>query len=170
MQFSIYILPVIILSILLYCAFKRVKVYDGFVSGVKDALPLVISIFPYITAILIVLELFQYSGLSAYFARLLSPFLNLCGIPKELSSLMILKPFSGNGSMVELNNIYENHGADSYIGRCASCVYGCSDTVFYILAVYFANSKHKKFFKPVAIALFSGFIGAVFACFICRFL
>ena len=58
--------------------------------------------------------------------------------------MVLIKPFSGSGSIAYLNEIIKNYGADSYITRCACVCFGSSETVFYISAVYFAKTKSKK--------------------------
>lgn len=170
MKYFSLIVPLLFLSLFLYALLKKVKLYDSFTAGIKGAVPLVLSLFPYLAAILILCELFEGSGLSALFTRLLSPVCGILGIPPELSKLLLLKPFSGSGATALLSELITTYGADSYIGRCACVVYGSSETVFYILAVYFAGIKRKGMVKPVLIALFANFAGAVLGCLLCRVL
>jgi hypothetical protein len=70
----------------------------------------------------------------------------------------------------KFREIVEEYGVDSYISRSACILYGSTDTVFYIGAVYFAGLKRKKLSLALAIALFSYLVGTVFCCFLCRFL
>ena len=164
------VVPVLFLLVFCYALFKKVKLYDSFTAGVKEALPLAFSLFPYLAAVLMLSELFERSGLSGIVTSFLSPAFRFLGIPPEISKLVLVKPFSGSGSTALLNEILSAYGADSYIGRCACVSYGSSETVFYISAVYFANVKYKKLAKPVTIALFANFITVVFGCFLCRFM
>lgn len=164
------LLPLLFLGVFGYALVKRVKLYDCFAEGVRGAIPLVVSLFPYLAAILILSELFSASGLSAALTSFLSPAFRALGVPEELSSLVLIKPFSGSGSTALLSELLASYGADSYIGRCACVCYGSSETVFYISAVYFASVKEKKLFLPVVIALAANFIGVVAGCFFCRFL
>ena len=90
------------------------------------------------------------------------------GIPAEIAPLVILKPFSGGGSLALLSEIYQNYGVDSYVSLCASAVYGSSETTFYISAVYYSKSKEKRLIKPILISLISTFISIIFVCFICK--
>ena len=53
MKFAVYLVPVLILLLLIYCVIKRVNIYDAFVSGAKTAFPLVVTIFPYVAAIML---------------------------------------------------------------------------------------------------------------------
>ncbi len=164
---SAYFIPILFLVIFVYAIFKKVKPYDAFCDGAKSALPFAVSIFPYLVTIFILTELFEQSGLSNAVAEFLSPFFRFLGIPKELTKLVLIKPFSGNGSLAVLSEIYTKHGVNSYLSRCASVIYGSSETVFYIAAVYFAGAKTKNLTLPIIISLISSFISCVFACFIC---
>jgi spore maturation protein B len=113
-------------------------------------------------------ELFDKSGLSDILIKFLTPFFSFLGIPKEVAKLVLLKPFSGSGSLALVSEIYTTYGVDSYIARCASVIYGSSETVFYVATVYFAGAKTKNVLKPVLISLFASFVSCVFACFICK--
>jgi spore maturation protein B len=90
------------------------------------------------------------------------------GIPTELTKLVLIKPFSGSGTLAYLNEILASYGADSYIGRCACVLYGSTETVFYISAVYFSGLKVKGLFKPIAIVLVVTFLSTALACLLCR--
>ena len=167
MKYFALVIPVLFVAVFIFALVKKVKLYDSFTAGVKEALPLAFSD---IAAILMLSELFEKSGLSDMITSFLSPVFRFLGIPPEISKLVLIKPFSGSGSTALLSDILSGYGADSYIGRCASVSYGSSETVFYISAVYFANVKNKKLLKPVTIALIANFLTVVFGCFICRYL
>ena len=164
------IIPLIFLLSFLFAAIKKVRVYDSFAEGVKGAIPLILSIFPYIAAISILSKLLEISGLGAKIADFLSPVFRFTGIPEEIAPLLLIKPLSGGGSVAVLSEILEKYGADSYISRCACVIYGASETIFYVGAVYFAGLKRKKLNTALVIAVLSFLASAVFACFLCRFL
>lgn len=165
---SKYFIPALFLIIFVFSVFKKVKPYDAFTEGAKSAIPFAVSVFPYLTTIFVLTELFEKSGLSDTVTGLLSPVFSLFGIPKELSKLVLIKPFSGNGALALLSEIFSTYGVDSYLSRCACVIYGSSETVFYVAAVYFAGAKTKKLTTPIIISLIASFVSIVFACFICR--
>lgn len=169
MKYTALIIPLLFLVLFIYALFRRVKLYDCFTEGVKGAVPLVVSLFPYLVSILILSELFEQSGLSARLTQALSPLFSSLGIPPEIGKLVLVKPFSGSGSTALLSEILASFGADSYIGRCACVAYGSSETVFFVSAVYFAGSK-KKLAKPILIALIANFFSLVLGCLLCRIL
>ncbi len=167
---SKYFIPILFLIIFFYSLIKKVKPYDAFTHGAKSALPFAVSIFPYLVSIFVLTELFEVSGISNAVSNFLSPVFTLLGIPKELTKLVLIKPFSGSGSLAVLTDIFNTYGVDSYISRCASVIYGSSETVFYVASVYFAGAKTKKLALPITISLIASFFSCVFACFICLLL
>ena len=164
------IIPVLFLVSFLFATFKKVRVYDSFTEGMKGAIPLVVSIFPYIAAVTMLSMFLEESGIGARLNCWLSPAYAFAGIPQELAPLTLIKPLSGSGSIAILGEVLEKYGADSYIGRCACVLYGSSETIFYIGAVYFAGIKRKKLTAALVISLFSFIISVIFGCFLCKFM
>lgn len=167
MKYAALLLPLLFIALFVYALIRKVRLYDCFTEGVKGAVPLILSIFPYLVSVLILSELFERSGLSALLTQGLAPAFSFLGIPPEIGKLVLLKPFSGSGSTALLADLLASYGADSYIGRCACVAFGSSETVFFISAVYFAGSK-KSLLKPVVIALFSNFLSLILGCLFCK--
>lgn len=165
---SIYLLPVLILSIFVYAKMKKVNVYTSFIGGAKQSIEIVVGIFPYLVTIMIMVELIKISGLASLMARVVSPLFSVLGIPTELCELVLLKPFSGNGSLAILNDIFARYGVDSYSGRCASVIVGSCDTVFYVTTLYCSQTKVKKLSYAVPVALLATLLGAIVSCLLCR--
>ena len=165
---SVYIIPVLILCIFVYAFFRGVNTYKSFIEGAKAAIRLCIDILPFICAILIAIQLIQRSGLLDLLVTVLNPIFKLFGVPKELTAFIILKPFSGSGSIALFEEIVQKYGADSYITRVASVIAGSSETVFYISAVYFSKTNIKKLGYAIPVALFCTFLAAVLAALICK--
>ena len=165
---SKFLIPVVIILLILYSVIKRNNSYNSFVVGSKSAFEIVFTSFPYIVAIFVAIEIFNSSGLSIIFADFVSPFFQLFGVPKELSQLVILKNFTGCGSLALLENIFEVYGADSYIARAGSCIAGCSEAIFYITAVYFSKTGVTKFRYAIPVGIVANFVGAIVSCWLCR--
>ena len=165
---SAYIVPIFIIFVLLYASYKNLNTYNIFVKGAKGAIELVVSIFPYIVAIMVSVALMRTSGLTDLLTRLVSPIFNFLGIPNQVSELVLLRPFTGSGSFALLNDIYFQYGPDSYISRCASVIMGSSETVFYVATVYFSQTKVKKLLYAIPCALVASLVAAVLSCLLCR--
>ena len=168
MKVSVYIIPVIMLLIFVYAGFKRVNTYHSFVAGAKAGMKLAVDIAPFVCTILVAIQLLSKSGLLDYLCIALEPIFKVLGIPSELSAFIILKPFSGSGSITLFNEIVTQYGADSYITRVASVIAGSSETVFYISAVYFSKTKIRKLGYAIPVALVCVFLAAILAALVCR--
>ena len=162
------LIPLIFLTSFAFAYFRKVKIYDSFTEGVKGAIPLILSIFPYIVSVTMLCKLLEVSGLEKVLSEWITPLFSFTGIPQEISSLVLMKPLSGSGSIAVLTQILERYGVDSYAGRCACVAYGTADTIFYIGAVYFAGLKRQKMTTALVIALSSYIAGVIFSCFLCR--
>lgn len=166
---SAYILPGFIALNFLVGALRRVPVFDAFIEGAKGAVRLAVDIFPYLAAVLIAVSLFRASGLADLLAKWATPLFRVMGIPPELTSLIVVRPMSGSGSIGLLSEIYSLYGADSYPARAASVIVGSSETVFYVAALY-GGSKIKRYKGAILISLLATFAGTVLSCLLCRFL
>lgn len=168
MKYLACILPAVMLLSLVCGVIKKVDVYESFASGVKQTIELVSGIFPYIATVLVMTELCKGSGVDKIVIKTLSPVFEFLHIPEELSELMLLKPFSGSGSLAVLSQIIERHGADSYLARCAACIYASSETVFYLSAVYTSACKKNGVGLAVAASVTANVLSASLGCFLCK--
>ena len=67
-------------------------------------------------------------------------------------------------AMAVLDGIYLGYGTDTYIGLCASIIYGSSETVFYLSSIYFSKSSVKNLRYAIPVALVATFLGCVLGC------
>ena len=143
-------------------------VYTVFAQGASKAIPLVCTLFPFLACVTIVTRLLSVSGLEEVLLRFLSPAFRFFGVPEELAGLLFIKPLSGSGSMAVLAELLKEYGVDSYLARTACVLYGSSDTVFYVSAVYFAGVNHKKLPLAIFFALLAYLLSAIVCCALCR--
>ena len=161
------LIPLIFIVSFLFASCKKVKVYDSFVEGAKKAIPLIVSIFPYLATITMLSTLLEVSGLDKLLVSWLAPVFSFFGVPTEIAPLVLIKPLSGSGSIAMLSGLLEKYGVDSYIARCACVAHGAAETVFYVGAVYFSGLKRKRLTSALLISLFSYLAAVVFGCAFC---
>lgn len=166
---SKYVIPIIFLTVLVTAFFRKKDPYSYFVEGSRSALSLMLEVFPYLLTIMMAVEVFKVSGVSGFVANLTAPIFRLMGLPAELSELMLLRPLSGAGSLAVLDDIFATYGADTYIGNCASVIYGSSETIFYVSTIYLSKCKTKKLGYALPVAVFSTVIGCIIGCAVLRF-
>lgn len=162
-----YVLPICIAVLLLYALVKRVNVFQAFIDGASESLPLLLQILPSLAAMLVAIRVFRDSGCLDRLVSVCSPLLGRIGVDAELLPLILLRPLSGSAALAVLSDLFETHGPDSYLGYTASVLLGASETIFYTLALYFGSVgiRRTRFTLPVALiaTLVSVITGLLFA-------
>lgn len=157
------IIPLFVLLIILYGAKKKVNVYDSFLIGAKEGLVMVFHIAPTIIAMVFAVNIFLDSRFLEGILSFLKPFLTSTNIPMDIIPMALLRPISGTASLAIMNDIFINFGPDSFIGRLASTLQGCTDTTIYVLALYFGSIKVTKTRYSLKVGLFADLCGIIAA-------
>jgi len=165
---SLWILPVLLLSILFTALYKKIPLYDVFVSGAKEGFSVGVRIIPYLVGILVAIGMFRASGAIDMLANALSPVLNKIGMPADLLSLAIIRPLSGSGALGIASEIANKYGGDAYISRLAAVMTGSSETTLYVIAVYFGSVGVTKIRHALIAGLVADLAGMFAAIIICR--
>jgi len=163
-------IPAFILFTVLYGAFKKVRVYDSFVSGAKEGIRVTLNIFPYLLAIFIAVKAFQASGAFDMVKTALAGSLEVLGIPPEVLSVAIIKPLSGSASTAVFTDIVKSTGPDSLASRISAVIIGSAETTFYVLAVYLGAVGIKKTKYLVPVCVIADAIGIIIAVAVVRFM
>ncbi len=167
---STWAIPVFLLGIPVFGAFKKVKVYESFVAGAKEGFNVGVRIIPYLVAILVAVGMLRSAGAIDLLARWLDPLLRWVGMPAEILPLAIMRPLSGSGSLGIVTELIKTHGPDSFLGRLAATAYASTETTFYVIAVYFGSVGVKKARHAVASGLVADIVSLFAALIVCRFM
>jgi len=157
------IIPLFVFFIIFYGARKKVNVYDSFLVGAKEGLIMVFHIAPTIIAMVFAVNIFLDSNFLEGALSFLKPLFELSNIPIDILPMALLRPISGTASLAIMNDIFINFGPDSYIGRLASTLQGCTDTTIYVLALYFGSIKITKTRYALPVGLFADLMGIIAA-------
>ncbi len=144
------LLLALIAAFLIGAVWHKVNAYEAFIDGAKEGFQTVISIIPYLVAMLVAIGLLRASGvLDGFTDGVRTGILALSFDARWVDALptMIMKPLSGSGSRAMMIEAMQSFGADSYIGRLVCIVQGSTETTFYVLAVYLGaagvrNARH----------------------------
>jgi spore maturation protein B len=158
-----WLMPALIALLLIFALIRRVDVYDAFVQGARDGLPILLRVLPCIAAMLIALRVLRASGALEAFIRFIAPALKTIGMPAELVPLFVLRPFSGSAAMSLLKDVFNACGPDSFEGVAASVMLGSTETIFYTVALYFGSVGVKKTRATIPVALACSVLGAILA-------
>lgn len=148
------IIPLITLIVIIYALYKKVDIYQEFLTGVKEGLELSLDIFPSMFAMIISVTVLVKSNIITDLSNLI----NITIFPKEIIPIAILRPISSSSSLMVLNSILSKYGPDSIIGKIASIITGSTDTTIYIIGMYYSSIKIKKIKHSLIIGLLSDLI------------
>ena len=137
-------IPILVLVVIVYGVCKKVNVYDSFVKGAKEGVPMAFSMFFSLLAMILGVNIFLNSCIIDYFFGFLKPLLLLIHIPAEVLPVAVMRPLSGSFGLALLNDMYKIYGPDSFISVLASVIQGSSDTTLYIITLYFGTIGIKK--------------------------
>lgn len=161
-------MPTVVAAVGILLLLGRKADFDSFLRGARQGLDTAIRLLPTLVALMVAVAMLNASGVTGMIASALSPLARAIGIPSELLPLLLTRPFSGSASTAAYTALLEQVGPDSLAGLCASVIFGSSDTVVYVIAVYFSsvNVRHTRYALPCAIAVMLFCI--FFSCFFCR--
>lgn len=141
---SSFMIPLIIFYIIGYGLLNREKVYDIFIDGVKDGFKIVIGIAPTLVGLMVAVGVIRASGALDMAAKLLEPIGELFRIPAQVLPVILVRLFSTSAANGLVFDLFKEFGTDSNIGLIASIVMSCTESIFYIMSVYFLSVKVKK--------------------------
>lgn len=165
---SSWAIPLILVAIPLWAAYKKVSIYDTFIDGAKEGFQVGVRIIPYLVAILVAIGMFRASGAIDMIANALSPILKFAHIPADVIPLALIRPLSGSGALGIMTEIANTHGGDSYISKLSAVMVGSSETTFYVIAVYFGAVGIKHVRHALLAGLIADAAGMIGAMVICR--
>lgn len=141
---SNFMIPLIMFYIIGYGVLNREKIYDIFIDGVKEGFQIVVGIAPALVGLMVAVGVVRSSGALELLARLLTPIGNLLRIPAEIIPLILVRLFSTSAANGFVFDIFKEYGTDSQMGLLASIIMSCTESIFYIMSVYFLAVKVKK--------------------------
>lgn len=154
----------VIAGFLIAALWKRINVYEAFIDGAKEGFQTAVKIIPYLVAILVAIGVFRASGAMDVLTAGMEWFVGLLGLDTEWVGALptaLMKPLSGSGSRGMMVDLMTTYGPDSFVARCSAAIQGSTDTMFYVLAVYFGSVGVKKTRYAVPYALLADITGSV---------
>ncbi|WP_131795144.1 spore maturation protein [Fluoribacter gormanii] len=170
-QLSNWMLLVFIVGIPLYAAaVKKINVFDAFIVGAKQGFDTILSVVPYLIAMIVAIGMLRASGFFSLLANLLSPLLAMIGMPPEVLPLALIRPFSGSASTGMMAELIHQYGGDSLIGKIAATMMGSTETTFYVIAVYFGSIGIRRTRHAIPAGLLADLAGIIASVIVCRYL
>ncbi len=144
--------------------YKKIDVFDAFVSGAKGGFETAVKIIPYLVGMLVAISMLRTSGtfeviivgFKSVFEAFGADTRFVDGIPTAL-----IKPLSGSGARGMMIDTMRTFGPDSFAGRLACVLQGSSDTTFYVVAVYFGAVGIKNTRYTIGSMLLADLVGII---------
>ncbi len=143
---------------------KRINMYETFIEGAKEGFQTAVKIIPYLVAILVAIGMLRASGAMDVLTDGLEYIVAALGFDAEWVGALptaIMKPLSGSGSRGMMVDLMTTYGADSFVARCSAAIQGSTDTLFYVLAVYFGSVGVRRTRYAVAYGLLADVTGSI---------
>ena len=137
----------IIPAVLLLCAVLMIKIKGGgkaFMTGAGEGLRTAVQLIPTMVMLCVGLSMLCASGAVEWLTGLISPLTDRLGIPADIIPLILTRPVSGSASSAAYADLLERCGPDSAAALCASVIMGSSDTLIYVITVYFSAAENIK--------------------------
>ena len=161
-------MPLILAAVGVILIFGKKERFDSFLSGARQGLQTSVELLPTLCALIVGVAMLNASGAIELLSLLLSPVVNLIGVPADILPLLLTRPFSGSASTASFVELLERVGADSFSGLCASVIFATSDTMVYIISVYFSSVGIRRSRAALPIATAVMLFCIFFSCFFCR--
>ena len=154
-----YIVPLILAVTAVAALHKKENAYDVLTDGAREGFQMLKTIAPSLVVLLSAVGMLRASGALEALSVLLSPVLQVLGIPAETVLLMLVRPISGSAALAIGAELIAAHGPDSPVGRTAAVMLGSTETTFYTISVYFGAWGITKTRYAVPAALIADLVG-----------
>ena len=131
------LIPVTVLCIVVFGCLQRMDIYEVFLEGAKEGLQTVLDILPTLIGLMMAVEGMRAGGLLDILVRLVS----------------------SSAATGLLTDLFAKYGPDSFLGRTASVMMSCTETVFYTMSLYFLSVGIRKTRYTLPCALLANLVG-----------
>lgn len=146
--------------------YKKVDIFPAFIEGAKSGFETSIKVMPYLVGLLVAIGAFRNSGALTYIVDAIKWIFSLTGMNTDFTDALptaLMHPLSGSGSRAMMIDSMKTFGADSFVGRLSCVFQACSDTILYVLALYFGSVNIKNTRYTLVAGLMADLAGVITA-------
>lgn len=155
--------------IILGAAYKKIDVFDAFITGAKGGFDTAVKIIPYLVGMLVAISMLRSSGTFDVVINGMKSFFSWVGADTKFVEGLptaLIRPLSASGARGMMVSTMTTYGADSFPGRLASIMQGSSDSTFYVIAVYFGSVAIKNTRYAIGAMLLADLVGILTSIFL----
>lgn len=168
--FSGGLILLIFLVIIAGAVYKKIDIFSAFVTGAKGGFETSVRIIPYLVGMLAAISLLRTSGTFDAIIGGIRWVASLFGGDTRWVDGMptaLIKPFSSAGARGMLVSTMQTFGVNSFAARLSGTMQGSSETVFYIVAVYFGAVSIRNTRYAIPAMLLAEVVSVVSSIFLC---
>ena len=154
----------IFLLIIFGAVYKKIDVFDAFITGAKGGFETAVKIIPYLVGMLVAISMLRSSGTFDVIINGMKHFFSWLGADTRFVEGLptaLVRPLSASGARGMMVSTMTTYGADSFSGRLASIMQGSSDSTFYVVAVYFGSVAIKNTRYSIGAMLLADLVGII---------
>lgn len=158
------IIPFLICIIVAYGCLKKKSVFDYFIKGAEKGLHTSVKLIPVLVGMMTAVGAFRSSGLLERLIKIFEKIPVFAGFPTEVLPILAVRLFSSGAATGLTLDLFRQYGPDSEIGWMASLFLSCTETVFYIMSIYFGTigiTKGRYTLKGAMISTAAGIIASI---------
>ena len=160
----------IFLLIIVGAVYKKIDIFSAFVQGAKGGFETAVRIIPYLVGMLAAISLLRTSGTFDAVMGGIRWLAGLFGADTRWVDGMptaLVKPFTSAGARGMLVSTMQTLGVNSFGARLSGTMQGSSETVFYVVAVYFGAVGIKNTRYSIAAMLLAEVVSVISSIFLC---
>jgi spore maturation protein SpmA len=160
----------IFLVIIAGAVYKKIDIFSAFVQGAKGGFDIAVRIIPYLVGMLAAISLLRTSGTFDAIIDGIRWVASLFGGDTRWVGGMptaLVKPFTSAGARGMLVDTMKSFGVNSFPARLSATMQGSSETVFYVVAVYFGAVGIRNTRYSIPAMLLAEVVSVVSSIFLC---
>lgn len=160
----------VIIVFLCMGAWRRVPLFESFITGAKQGFDVAKDILPYMIAMLSAVGVLRASGALDFALNGIRWLVLHAGLDDRFVDALptaLVKPFSGSAARAMLIETIHHSGVDSFPALLAAVIQGSTETTFYVVAVYFGAVGIKRVRHTIGCALLADLAGVLASIGVC---
>ena len=144
---SFIILPIIVLTIIIYGFKHKINIYDEFLIGAKEGIITTFKIIPNLVAMIFAVNILVKSNIISDIFSFLTPYLTKFDLTSDIIPMCFLRSVSGNSTLALMINIFNKYGIIIYLHKKKNVPF--LSVVFHYIYVrlLYKIMKFLRFFK-----------------------
>jgi spore maturation protein SpmA/spore maturation protein SpmB len=150
--------------------YKKIDVFDAFVTGARSGFDTAIRIIPYLVGMLVAISMLRTSGTFDAVIHGIKNLFEMAGADTRFVEGLptaLIRPLSAGASRGMMVSTMITYGPDSFASRLSGIFQGAAESTFYVIAVYYGSVSVKNTRYSIGVMLLADLVCIFTAIFLC---